>query len=106
MKAENERMKVDLTPNISTPEGKKIQILQEEKQKLKKEIDDIWLTLERKEAEVQKKNLEIKRLEETIKGLEKYKNEKSNLSKQVRELQSKLNQANITIQELKDEKVN
>jgi len=39
-------------------------MLEDEKKKLKKEIDEIWMTAEKKEAELQRKNLEIKKLEE------------------------------------------
>lgn len=55
-------MKNDLTPNMGTPEGKRIMLLEGEKQKLKKEIDDIWQTVETKEAELQKKNLEVRNI--------------------------------------------
>lgn len=60
IKKENEKMKNDFSPNMGTPEGKRIMMLEEEKQKLKKEIDDIWQTVETKEAELQKKNLEVR----------------------------------------------
>ena len=51
-------MKTDLAPNMGTPEGKRIMFLEEEKQKLKKEIDEIWQMVETKEADLQKKNME------------------------------------------------
>lgn len=47
----------------------------------------------------------MKKLEETKATAEKYKNEKSALSKQLKELQTKLNQANTRIMELQQEKV-
>jgi len=34
-------------------------MLEEEKQKLKKEIDDIWQKVETQEADLQKKNLDV-----------------------------------------------
>jgi len=71
---------------------------------LKKEIDDIWQTVETKEAELQKKNLELKKLEETKTLVDKYKNEKSGLSKQLKEVQGKLNQSSTRILELSQEK--
>ena len=52
-------MKTDLAPNMGTPEGKRIMFLEEEKQKLKKEIDEIWQMVETKEADLQKKNMEV-----------------------------------------------
>lgn len=52
-------MKTELTPNLGTPEGKRIMMLEEEKQKLKKEIDDIWQKVETQEADLQKKNLDV-----------------------------------------------
>jgi len=104
LKKENERMKTELTPNMGTPEGKRIAMLEEDKQKLKKEIDDIWQKVEVQEADLQKKNLELKKFEEIKAGAEKYKTEKSALSKQIKELQTKLNQANGKILELQQEK--
>jgi len=104
VKKENERLKTELMPNLGTPEGKRIGMLEEEKQKLKKEIDDIWQKVETQEADLQKKNLELKKLDEIKAMAEKYKNEKSSLSKQLKELQNKFNQSNITIMELQHEK--
>jgi len=103
-KKENERLKTELMPNLGTPEGKRIGMLEEEKQKLKKEIDDIWQKVETQEADLQKKNLELKKLDEIKATAEKYKNEKSSLSKQLKELQNKFNQSSITIMELQQEK--
>ena len=61
MKKENESLKGNLAVSIDTssPEGKRIFLLQEEKQRLKKEIDDIWQKVESQEAQLQKKNLEV-----------------------------------------------
>jgi len=53
-------MKTELTPNMGTPEGRRIALLEEEKQKLKKEIDDIWQKVESQEADLQRKNLEVR----------------------------------------------
>jgi len=47
----------------------------------------------------------LKKLDEVKALVEKYKNEKSSLSKQLKELQTKFNQANIRIMELQQEKV-
>jgi len=47
----------------------------------------------------------LKKLEEIKAGADKYKTEKSSLSKQLKELQTKLNQANGKILELQQEKV-
>ena len=61
MKKENEKLKGNLTASVDTssPEGKRILILQEEKQRLKKEIEEIWLKVESQEVQLQKKNLEV-----------------------------------------------
>jgi len=47
----------------------------------------------------------LKKLDEVKALVEKYKNEKSSLSKQLKELQAKFNQSSIKIMELQQEKV-
>jgi len=89
--------------STNTPESKKILLLEEEKQKLKREIDDIWETVEAKAAEISKKNIELKKFEEAKALIEDYKTEKTLQSKQIKELQEKLRKANGRILDLEQE---
>jgi len=51
LKKENEKLRGEMTPTTG-PENRKIKLLEDDKDKLKKEIDEIWLTVERKESEL------------------------------------------------------
>jgi len=105
LKKENELMrnqggKVDL----ESPEGKRIQILDAQKANLKKEIEDIWKKVEGQEADLQKKNIEIKRLHDDLVAAGKYKIKKTKLKKELKDLREEFKQAKNKIVELEQDK--
>jgi len=55
-------MKTEGKVNMESPEGKRIAILDQQKNNLKKEIEDIWKKVEGQEAELQKRNNEVRLL--------------------------------------------
>jgi len=81
-----------------------LKLLEEEKQKLKKEIDDIWKALEEKENTIQQQNHEMKKLSEFKKQAEKYKSDKTLLNEEIKRITIQSTQLNTSLNESRAER--
>jgi serine/threonine protein kinase/uncharacterized coiled-coil DUF342 family protein len=103
-KAESSNFTTDASGKPLPIDAKKFKLMEDEKLKLKKEIDDIWKALEEKENTIQNQNHEIKRLSEFKKQAEKLKADKTLLNDEIKKLASNLNQLNASLNECRVEK--
>lgn len=103
-KSEGSNFMSDDSGKPMTLDAKKIKLLEDERNKLKKEIDDIWKALEEKENVIQQQQNEIKKMSELKKTVDKYKVDKGALNDEIKRFTAQVNSLNASLNEARAER--